>query len=366
MHKLTTGILAGLLCCAAFECAAMDPEPSVSQDSDEGSTLTTSFSISALLAKTNDLPQARVFEVGEGQRYTRIQDALDDIDDDSVPSEIRIHPGTYAGPVVVRRNNVTLAGAGRRSCLIEAAVPAHWHLVPSAVVDVQASSVTLSNLTVRNTATNAWQRAAVRVGNGVATGRISNFRGSDCHFISTQDTFWMQESVSDSLVEHCVIEGTTDVACNSGERNTFRDCHVIGNGTWAAFWIGQTAGGASSTMIQNCRVENVGYGMILLKGATTVSGLTNIGDAVPLFLADSQNTGALLGFAGIENFEAGMRNGTPVTEIALGIATDGAGVMVAAGDEDDDSEFVFRDDDSETTATGLQNDMIVGDDESDT
>lgn len=262
--------------------------------------------IEQLAARLNcqDMP-VQVYEVStSSEHYRSLETALQSAVDPHVFKVILLHPGKHLGAVTIRTENTHLLGMDRNSTQVEASIMASWEIYPSAVVDVQASYCSISNLTVRNLAAQPGQRAAVRVGNSRKATELTGFRCFNASLYAAQDTIWMQDNVTDGMVENCYIEGTSDVACNSGVNNTFQRCHVKGDGTWAAFWCGPKAGcdTPSKTNILDCTIEKAAVAVLIARSDVYIHGCIGKPNVrrdgshrpIPLFTTSSDNTIAYL------------------------------------------------------------------------
>lgn len=231
----------------------------------EADTATTATYALNTLGVTID--PANVYHVApSGGDYTTIGEAVEAASDPTVHKAIVIWPGVYNEAVLVTTDKTHLVGVSRRSCIIQYSIMAAWSSYPSAVMDVQGSDCSLRNLTIHNTATTAGQRAALRVGNSGGLPSLTGFRCFNCHLWAAQDTVWLQDNVVGGVLENCRIEGTTDVACSTGDWCVFRRCHVTGTGSWAAFWIAEkwpSLTGSSAT-IEDCTIGGCGSFAVIL------------------------------------------------------------------------------------------------------
>jgi hypothetical protein len=229
-----------------------------------------------------------------GTAYSTVTAALAAATNAAVDKVILIHPGTYNESFTVTVAKTHLVGTDRFACAISDAVDSDdWTGFPSAVVDVQASNVTIQNLTITNTETVNNPMAAVRVGYHGSEPAITGFRAHNCDLNGSQDTIWMQDNVQGGVVENCRIIGTIDAGSNSGDNNTFKNCYVNSTDGGAAFWCGpKSPGGAqSSTNIINCTVGECGYAFIISNSVVTFVG--NVYEQQTMTLASAPTTVAM-------------------------------------------------------------------------
>lgn len=256
-----------------------------------------------------------IFEVSAtGAQYTTIRDALHAANDPTAHQVILVHSGIHEGAVTIEVDRTHLVGASRSSSRITGSLMASWDRYPSAIVDVQANDCSVSNITIRNTATQPGQRAALRIGNNGGLPPLTGFRCFRADLIAAQDTVWMQDNVVEGLVEDCYIEGTSDVACSSGTNNTYRRCHVKGDGTWAAFWCGQMVPceTPSQTNIIDCLIEKAAFGVLVARSHVHIAGCVAIPNTnqqgvqvpMPLYSTSSDNTTAYLFHSANRGFSA--------------------------------------------------------------
>lgn len=135
-----------------------------------------------------------------------------------VPLEIFIKNGVYREKVVVPAwvTNITFRGESRENTVITYDDYSGKFVSPDTVnnklkhttfttytVWVQGNDVTITNLTISNTAGRVGQAVALHVDG-------DRFIIRDCNLLGNQDTLLTANDASRQLYENCLIEGTTD------------------------------------------------------------------------------------------------------------------------------------------------------------
>jgi pectinesterase len=190
--------------------------------------------------------------------FTTIQAAIDAIpQNNSSRKVIFIKRGTYPARIKITRNFITLLGEERHNTRIEYAIRAEdFQKAPDAigraVVNIEASDVTLQNLTVENTQPQTGPHAFAIHGE-----KLSRLIVRDCDILSLgADTFapWNKEGMS--FVKNCLIKGGVDFLCPRGWC-FMEDCSLFEVIRHAALWHDGRKDHDMKFVIRNCKFDGV-------------------------------------------------------------------------------------------------------------
>ena len=156
------------------------------------------------LVSKDGTPETSVFSV------TTIQEAVNLAPEGSI---ILIYPGVYDEHVQIDKPNLHLMGASKQNTIITGSRLYNDNggsVDNNATVNVTASGVTFSSLTIRNTRKNEGQALALYTkGDRIVL--------TDCNVEGWQDTYRTGSRGQRHLVRNCKISGKTDFIYNGGE-----------------------------------------------------------------------------------------------------------------------------------------------------
>ena len=170
------------------------------------------------LVSKDGTPETSAFSV------TTIQEAVNLAPEGSI---ILIYPGVYDEHVQIDKPNLHLMGASKQNTIITGSRLYNDNggsVDNNATVNVTASGVTFSSLTIRNTRKNEGQALALYTkGDRIVL--------TDCNLEGWQDTYRTGSRGQRHLVRNCKISGKTDFIYNDGEVFFDNDTlHVLESG----------------------------------------------------------------------------------------------------------------------------------------
>lgn len=170
------------------------------------------------LVSKDGTPETSAFSV------TTIQEAVNLAPEGSI---ILIYPGVYNEHVQIDKPNLHLMGASKQNTIITGSRLYNDNggsVDNNATVNVTASGVTFSSLTIRNTRKNEGQALALYTkGDRIVL--------TDCNLEGWQDTYRTGSRGQRHLVRNCKISGKTDFIYNDGEVFFDNDTlHVLESG----------------------------------------------------------------------------------------------------------------------------------------
>ena len=147
--------------------------------------------------------------------FSTIADAVADAEQQATkdsPYYILVMPGVYQEHVEINKPYIHLTGADRHNTVItdNKCKDDNGNLGKTATVYVNASDVSLDNLSIRNTYGSGKQALALyTLGDRITV--------TQCHITGWQDTYRTGKSGQRHLVRECLISGTTDFIYNAGD-----------------------------------------------------------------------------------------------------------------------------------------------------
>ncbi len=176
---------------------------------------------------------------GKGN-YKTVQEAIAAVSDKSVEQTIiHINAGTYEGPVVVSKSNISLEGDGVDKTIITYPYNVRDPIPPEADkfnpgVHIKADDFHAQNLTMQNTSGDHGQALALRV-----DGDRVSFK--NCRMLGWQDTVMINHGRQ--YFKDCYIEGRVDFIYGDGtavfdhceihsKNGGYRRQHAAGTSLW--------------------------------------------------------------------------------------------------------------------------------------
>jgi pectinesterase len=190
--------------------------------------------------------------------FTAVQAAIDAVpQDNSSRKVILIKCGSYPARVKVTRNFVTLLGEDRKATRLEYALRGEdFEKTPDkigrAVVNVEATDVTIENLTVENTQTQTGPHAFAIHG-----AKLNRLIVRNCDLLSIgADTFAPWNKQGSSYVKNCLIKGGVDFICPRGWCY-MEDCSIYEVIRHAAIWHDGSKDRDQKLVMRNCSFDGV-------------------------------------------------------------------------------------------------------------
>ena len=190
--------------------------------------------------------------------YTTVQAAVDSIPrDNSSRKVILIKRGSYPAHVRIITDWITLLGEDRHGTRLEYAIRSEDFekspdAIGRAVVNIEASNITLQNLTVENTQPQTGPHAFAIHGE-----ELDRLIVRDCDILSAgADTFapWNRRGMY--YLKNCHIKGGVDCVCPRGWCY-MEHCSVFEVIRHAALWHDGSEEADAKFVIRNCKFEGV-------------------------------------------------------------------------------------------------------------
>jgi pectinesterase len=239
------------------------------------------FVCAASVAVCQNLQGTRIIVDPSGKGdFKSIQAAINSLPDSAdKPRVIFIKKGTYREKIYIEKPNISLIGEEREGVIIVQSIARdEWRCLHNddwgvATMNIDASDITLQNLTVTNAYGFEWKEAekidcAKDTVNPVKTVRKdghqmamrtmsgTRIRAINCHFKAFGGDTVSPWNVGEGLFyfKDCIMEGGVDFYCPRGWAYA-ENCRFISHSGTAAIWHDGSKHPDSKTVLKNCVFE---------------------------------------------------------------------------------------------------------------